>query len=493
MQPGHPRSPDLRSPRLGPPDLPDRKLEAAPTGRRRNRSVPILAAVVACAVVVAVVSQLLAARPKPSATPESADIAPLIPDVQALDTGGDVGSSSAADVARIRTDIDFWSARFKAHPLDFVSATEWGANEIALARTTGDLGAYIRANAAFDAALATFADNPAALGYKGGVLISLHKFADARDLASTILAKQPNDPVALATLGDASLELGDLAAARSAFERADGLAHSSATLVRLAHLAFIEGDSSSAVGMARKAVDLSDDEGAGDERAAWYRYQLGDVLLATGDVAGARSAMDGAVAADDGSYLAHWGRSRVLSEQGDLDGAIAEVSKAIAIVPQPEFLARRADLYTLRAKAGDAGRAARDQALVEAEAKLAGEASNVYDRTLVIYLANHGLEPARAVSLAEAEIAIRKDVYGYDALAWALLAAGRPTDARAAIDQALEVGTRDAKIYYHAGMIAAALGDREGARSQLEEALSIDPGFDPLQAVRARQTLQSLQ
>ena len=458
-----------------------------------GRFILVLTGVVACALAVAAASQLIAAsRPQAVSRPEAAEIAPLIPDVGSLDAGGDVGNSSAADVARIRSDIDFWSARFKAHPLDFVSATQWGVNEIALARTTGDLGAYLRAEAAFDAALGTFADNPAALGYKGGVLISLHRFTDARDLARGILAKHPNDPVALATLGDASLELGDLDAARLAFQRADGLAHGSATLVRLAHLAFVEGNTSAAVAQARAAVDLADQEAAGDERAAWYRYQLGDLLLGTGDAAGARVAMDAAVAADPGSYLAHWGRSRVLAEAGDLDGAIAEATKAIAVVPQPEFLARRADLYALRGHAGDGDRAARDRQLVEAEARLAGEASNVYDRTLVIYLANHGIETDRAVSLAQAEIKIRKDVYGYDALAWALLAAGRPSEAHDAIEHALAVGTRDARIYYHAGMIAAALGDRDGARSQLEEALAIDPGFDPLQATRAQQTLESL-
>jgi len=48
--------------------------------------------------------------------------------------------------------------------------------------------AYLRAEAAFDAALKTFADNPAAIAYKGSVLISLHRFTEARDLAQGVLA-----------------------------------------------------------------------------------------------------------------------------------------------------------------------------------------------------------------------------------------------------------------------------------------------------------------
>ena len=57
---------------------------------------------------------------------------------------------------------------------------------------------------------------------------------------------------------------------------------------------------------------------------------------------------------------------------------------------------------------------------------------------------------------------------------------------------ALAFGTKDAKLMYHAGMIAAALGDTSRARTQLTAALALDPTFDPLQAQRARETLAGL-
>jgi Flp pilus assembly protein TadD len=110
----------------------------------------------------------------------------------------------------------------------------------------------------------------------------------------------------------------------------------------------------------------------------------------------------------------------------------------------------------------------------------------------VLYLANPGLDPARALSLATAELVIRKDVYGYDAYAWALLAAGRPAEADTAMAAALAFGTKDAKLMYHAGMIAAALGDTNRARTNLQAALTLDPSFDPLQVQRARETLAGL-
>jgi hypothetical protein len=96
------------------------------------------------------------------------------------------------------------------------------------------------------------------------------------------------------------------------------------------------------------------------------------------------------------------------------------------------------------------------------------------------------------VSLAQGELAVRKDVYGYDAAAWALLAAGRASDADAMMAKALAFGTRDAKLLYHGGMIAAAVGDRGRAIDDLRASLALDPSFDAFQADRARRTLAGL-
>jgi tetratricopeptide (TPR) repeat protein len=467
------------------------------TDNQPRRPVPMrLFAVVGAMILVVVASQVVAQLRSVAAPaqPAPAAVDPLQPAVGDLDVGGlsgpggsdagvgGVGAAGgatgsggrASDLARIKTNVEFWSSRVARNPDDFISSNRWGIAEIELARATGDLSAYLRADAAFDTTLARDPHNAAALGYKGSVLVSLHRFVDAAALARTVLAGQPRDPVALATLGDSSLELGDLVGAHDAYGRANDVVRSAATLVRLGHLSFIGGDTAAAV------------------RAAFYHYQLADVLISTGDRAGAARAYAAALAADPGSFLARSGLARVAAADGNLDEAIRQLSAAIAIVPQPEFLARRGDLYTLRAAPGDARRAANDYATVEAIAKLAGDASSVYDRTLALYLANHGLEPTRAVALVDAELAVRKDVYGYDADAWALLAAGRAEDAEAMIGRALDVGTRDAKVLYHAGMIAAALGQTDHARAFIEDSLALDPSFDPLQVSRARATLATL-
>lgn len=400
--------------------------------------------------------------------------------------------ATTVDLERIRADVTFWGDRFKASPRDFISATRLAASEIELARATGDITAYAAAGVAVDGAITVYPDYPIAVDYRGVIQVALHQFAAARDNSTAILADHPDDPTALATLGDASLELGDLAAASKAFGKLTALDDSAAAKVRAAHLAFIQGRTVAAVATSRAAVAAATEEEATGNALAWYHYQLGDTLISTGDRAGAAKAYAAALAADPRSHLALWGLARVAAADGQIDDAIARLDKAIDIIPLPEFVARRADLYRLRGAAGDSGRESIDRKTVLAIAQLAGANANVYDRTLSLYLAGSGDDPVRALALAQGEIEVRKDVYGYDALAWALLANGRPADAEAAMTTALAFGTKDAKLLYHAGMIAAALGDDARARQDLTDALALDASFDPLAATLARAKLADL-
>jgi tetratricopeptide (TPR) repeat protein len=450
------------------------------------RALGIVAAMLAMAVASQVAGTLGPKAPSP------VDGAPKAgPALDAGFAGGDAPTARGKDLERIRADIAFWSDRAGRRTADFISATEWAAVEIELARATGDLSAWRRAESATAQALRGDPAYGPAIGYRGTVLIALHRFREASDLARPILAARPNDPFALATLGDASLELGDLRGARAAYAALDLVYRSAPSQSRLSRLEYVEGSSDAAVKHARLALAMAIDEGAAGERLAWYHATLAELLAATSEAAGARDEWLAALAADPGSWPAMAGLARLDAAQGRIDEAIASLDAAIAIVPRPELLARRADLFALRGVAGDGVAEADDRATIEAIASLAG-ADAVYDRTLAIYLADHGLEPARAVRLARAELSVREDVFGYDALAWALLAAGRPAEAQAAMERALAVGTRDPRLLYHAGMIAAALDDAPRARELLEIALRLDPAFDPLQARRARATLEAL-
>ena len=399
---------------------------------------------------------------------------------------------ATSDLERIRANVAFWSERARANPRDFISSTRWAASEIDLARATSDITRYVAADEALDSALAANPDYRLAQGYRGAVLVALHRFADARTAAHAISADYPTDPAALATLGDAALALGDMDEARGAYQQLLLVADSAAARVRRSHLAFVDGDPDAAVEASRSAVSAAVEEELEGTELAWYRYQLGDTLASTGDLDGARASFAEALRDDAKSPLAHWGLARVAAAAGDWDTAISHLDAAIEVIPSPEYVARRADIYGLRGAPGDDRRERDDRRTVLAIGQLAGEAAGVYDRTLSLYLSSSGEDPARALRLAETELVARQDIYGYDALAWALLANGRADEARAQMAEALALSTRDAKLLYHAGMVETTLGNDASARRYLEDALTTDPSFDPLAVRSARTTLAKL-
>ena len=96
-----------------------------------------------------------------------------------------------------------------------------------------------------------------------------------------------------------------------------------------------------------------------------------------------------------------------------------------------------------------------------------------------------------ALTIAESEHATRKDIYGSDISHGLIYKNGRYAEAKGAIDDALHLKTRDAKLYYHAGMIAAALGDKPRSIHILMSA-KINPLFDVLQAEVAKKKLVEL-
>ena len=61
---------------------------------------------------------------------------------------------------------------------------------------------------------------------------------------------------------------------------------------------------------------------------------------------------------------------------------------------------------------------------------------------------------------------------------------GRLDEAKAQSDRALSLGTRDARLYYHAGAIRLAMGDSTGVE-WIKQAMLLNPAFDVTGALEA--------
>ncbi len=189
--------------------------------------------------------------------------------------------------------------------------------------------------------------------------------------------------------------------------------------------------------------------------------------------------------------MALTGLAKVRAAQGRYDEAIDLYRQVLAIIPQPATLAALGDLY---AKTGEAeqAQAQAQQDTVEFIATLAAINQQVYNRELALFYVNHDLKLGYALELASAELEIRRDIYGYDTLAWTLYKNNRFDEASEAMGQAMKLGTKDAVLFFHSGMIQYRLGNEARARERLSSALSLNPHFSVLDNSLAQQTLSDL-
>jgi tetratricopeptide (TPR) repeat protein len=226
------------------------------------------------------------------------------------------------------------------------------------------------------------------------------------------------------------------------------------------------------------------------ESIAWVEWQLGSDYFSQGNLAEAESYYQQALKTYPGYYRALAGLAQTCAAQQRYAEAVELYQKAIGIIPMPEYISALGDLYT---KAGMLDYARKQYELVEYIGKLSALNQAMYNRELAYFYADHGVKLAEGLALAEREIEYRRDIYAHDVLAWNLYKSGRLEQARAAIEEALRLETKDAKLFYHAGMIFNQLGDKEKARHYLRRALSTNPHFHILFAERANRVLSEIE
>jgi tetratricopeptide (TPR) repeat protein len=184
------------------------------------------------------------------------------------------------------------------------------------------------------------------------------------------------------------------------------------------------------------------------------------------------------------------GLARIREAQGRRDEAIALLEDAATRMPQPELVEALGDLYAL---AGQTEAAEAQYALVRRIGEVAAATGSAYDRQLILFAADHALDVEATVAAAQAALRERRDVYGYDALAWALFRANRLDEAATAASRSLALGTPDPRLAYHAGMIAAARGEMAEARRLLGAAVAGAAYLPPLQVPIAEAALADLE
>ena len=372
-----------------------------------------------------------------------------------------------------------------ADPADADAHRDLGFALLQRARETADPSLYAPAVDDFEVARKLAPDDALVLAGIGGLQLGKHQFAEALQTGRAAVAKSPNLAAARAVVVDALVELGrydeaDTAAGEMLAIRAD-----LSTLARVSYVAELHGKLDVALRAMQQAAATP---GLAPENVAFVEALLANLLVYTGDASAAADAYTKALALMPGHAPSLAGEGRLAVGAGDLDAAIALFQRAADILPLPEYVIALAEA---QAAAGRPAEASRNIKLARAEIQLFQASGVIVDVELALFEADHG-DPAAALELAKAGYAATPTVRAADALAWALHRLGRDKEARTRSDEALRLGSRDPLLRYHAGAIAAALGDVDAARRDLGLAIQTDPGFSATGAAEARRILESL-
>lgn len=364
--------------------------------------------------------------------------------------------SLAQQLSRLKTDdrIGVYDELLKSKPENLHYPVLLASAYIQKMRETTDFTYLDRASKLLDAVVNADGNNYEALRLRSEIELERHEFARVAEDSLRLTKVAPDDPWNWGTLGDALIEMGDYDHAADAYQKMVSLRPDLSSYNRAAYYRFLVGDVDGAVSVMQKAIDAGSPS---SENTAWCMVDLGNFYLKTGKFVDAERSYTTALRVFPGYHPAYAGLGKAQSAQGDRKAAIASFLRAQSITPLPDYAAALYDLYTAEGKTQEAQK---QMDLVDLIDKMAQANNEKLNRNLAMIYADHDRKLDRALALAQAEMDVRKDIYSYDALAWALYKNKRYEEADKAMGNALKLGTPEPSFAHHARLIASALGKK---------------------------------
>ena len=363
--------------------------------------------------------------------------------------------AAAARAARRDRDIVFFTQRVSRDPIGAADRSRLAALYLQRARETADYEDYRRAERLARRSLALrVGHNENTFALLANALLAQHRFTEAYAAALALNRQAPGVASHQALLAEVALELGRYGEARTLFDSLWSARHELAVAPRLARWAELTGHVdvaqrllTGALAEAKIRRDLP------PEQLAWFHLRVGDLALRTGRLEDAELAFRAGLAAFPGDYRLLAALARLAAERGRWRGVIDYGDSAVALVPDPATFGLVSDAH---ARLGDSSAAAEYARAMEIA--VLGQPGQ-WHRAWSLYLLDHDRRVPEVLRRVQDELRTRRDVYGFDLLAWALHKSHRDRAARAAMDRALSLGTVDPQLRRHAAAIDSALGE----------------------------------
>ena len=352
------------------------------------------------------------------------------------------------------------------------------------ARETSDVKFYTQAEEALQKSFEVSPDNFDGQRIHVWLLLGKHEFAAALQAAKKLNLKMPDDVMLYGFLTDANVELGNYKDAETAAQWMLDLKPGNIPgLTRAAYLRELFGDIEGSLDLMNMAYQSTPPGEVED--GAWIVTQMAHLNLAIGKIDESEKLSQQALLMFPGYHYALGNLAKVKIQQKRYDEAVELLKQRYLAAPHAENLYDLAQALQLAGKTDEANKAFID---FEQKSLLETNRGDNSNHELIFYYADYAQQPAKALEVAQREIARRHDVFTLDSYAWALYQNGQYAEARKQIDAALAVGVRDAKIFRHAGEIALKSGDKAAAEKYLRESAELNTvGSD-----QAKVTLASL-
>lgn len=381
--------------------------------------------------------------------------------------------------------IESLQQRLRQLPADHVAWSTLALAYVEKGRLTGDGGVYRKADQAVRRSLTVQPeDNPAGLAAGAALAAARHDFDRALQRAEQALTLNPYEPVALAIRVDALTELGRYDDQLHALKNADRRQPGTPIAVRYAYAKELRGRPDDAIRVLRRSLSATP---ASADRLHLLTL-IADLERRRGRLAASRRALDEASGLDPRYTPAMVSSARLAVATGRLDLAARRWEAVTRVLPAPEYLVELGELHLFL---GDQQKADEQFAVVQAATRLLADGGVNTDLESALFEADHA-DPTKALAAARAEYERRRSVHAADALGWALHRTGRSEDAATLLRRATRLGTVEARLWLHRGIVEAALGREADAAQHLRKGIAMDPGASPWQIQRARRVLAEL-
>lgn len=360
-----------------------------------------------------------------------------------------------------------------------------GYNDLALAlvrraRETADNSYYPQAQVAIENSLRVQPDNFEAGQAHVALLLAEHKYRQALDEAQALNHRMPDAVLIWGYIAEADAALGDYDQAEKAAQWMMDLRPGNLpAFLCAAALRGDWGETDGALDFMSKALQQT--YPLETEELAWIMTKMARINRLAGRPDAAEPFLQQALKTFPNYYLS-------LEELAEVRLAQRRYPEAVELLARrnQSFPSGRSRYLAARAleRAGRPAEAERTYAEFERVARSQIEQPDNANLELIAYYTEHARQPAEGLRIARLEMQSRHDVWTLDAYAWALYINGQRAEARRQIEKALAVGTRDAGLYYHAGAIEAASGERPAAMRYLQQSLDLDPTSEVAEAAR---------